>query len=134
VLCAAPSYLEAFGEPATLSELRNHRMLATTGQLPWQLEGPDGTVSHYGESHVQTNSSEVVRELAMGGCGIALRSLWDVSDALRQRTLRRILPQYQGSQDVGIFAVHAPTPAVPARLTAFIRHLALHLNISGALG
>jgi DNA-binding transcriptional LysR family regulator len=134
VLCAAPSYLAAYGEPSALADLRDHRLLATTSQLPWQLDGPDGTVSHSGQSHVQTNSSEVVRELAIGGCGVALRSLWDVSDALRQGTLCRVLPQYRGSQDVGIFALHAPSPAVPARLTAFIDHLALHLNTSEALG
>src|SRR5205814_8942347 len=102
VLCAAPNYLVAFGEPQTIADLKSHQMLATTGQLPWQLDGPEGTVSHNGQSHIQTNSSEVVRELALGGCGIALRSLWDVSEALGQGTLRRILPQYQGSHDVGI--------------------------------
>lgn len=133
VLCAAPAYLAAFGEPRTLADLGNHRLLATTSQLPWQLDGPDGTVSHHGQSHVQTNSSEVVRELALGGCGIALRSLWDVGEALRHGALRRVLPQFQGSQDVGIHAVHAPTPAVPLRLAAFIEHLAQHLRTGGAL-
>lgn len=128
VLCAAPSYLAAFGEPTSLGDLAGHRLLATTSQLPWQLDGPEGTVSHNGHSHIQTNSSEVVRELALGGCGIALRSLWDVGEALRQGALRQILPQYQGSQDVGIFAVHAPTPALPARLRALIDHLAAHLH------
>lgn len=128
VLCAAPSYLAAFGEPASLGDLAGHRLLATTSQLPWQLDGPDGTVTHQGDSHIRTNSSEVVRELALGGCGIALRSLWDVGDALTQGALRRVLPRYQGSQDVGIFAVHAPTPAVPARLRALIDHLAAHLR------
>jgi DNA-binding transcriptional LysR family regulator len=132
-LCAAPSYLATFGEPQTLKDLRQHRLLATTAQLPWQLDGPDGTVSHHGHSFIQTNSSEVVRELALGGCGIALRSLWDVNEELRQGALLRLLPQYQGSQDVGIYAVHAPTPAIPARLTAFIFSLAQHLEESGAL-
>jgi DNA-binding transcriptional LysR family regulator len=132
VLCAAPSYLAAFGEPQTLQDLRHHRLLATAAQLPWQLDGPEGTVNHHGQSFVQTNSSEVVRELALGGCGIALRSLWDVGEELRQGALLRALPQYQGSQDVGINAVHAPTPAIPARLTAFISSLAVHLQKSGA--
>lgn len=133
-LCAAPSYLAAFGEPQSLHDLKQHRLLATTSQLPWQLDGPDGTASHHGQSFVTTNSSEVVRELTLGGCGIALRSLWDVSDELRQGTLLRVLPQYQGSRDVGIYAVHAPTPAIPARMSAFISRLTTHLAASGALG
>ena len=79
------------------------------------------------------SSSEVVRELAIGGCGIALRSLWDVSAALNEGALRRVLPAYQGSQDVGIFAVHAPMPAVPARLRALIAHLGDHLRQRAAI-
>lgn len=133
VLCAAPSYLAAFGEPTALADLRRHRILATTSQLPWHLDGPDGTVFFTGQSHVGTNSSEVVRELALGGCGIALRSLWDVGDALQQGGLRRVLPDYRGSQDVGIFAVHAPVPVLPARLTAFINHIATHMAAIEAL-
>ena len=128
-----PAYLAAFGTPETLADLRHHRLLATTSQLPWQLDGPEGTVTHAGQSHVRTNSSEVVRELALGGCGIALRSLWDVHEALASGALARVLPHYQGSQDVGIYAVHAPTPALPARIEVFIAHLAAHLETGSGL-
>lgn len=133
VLCASPDYLGAFGAPSTLADLRHHRILATTAQLPWQLDGPQGTVLFSGKSYVRTNSSEVVRELAIGGCGIALRSLWDVSDALRNGCLRRVLPSYQGSNDVGIFAIHAPLPVKPARLQSFIDHLSACLSANEAL-
>lgn len=123
VLCAAPAYLAAFGAPSALADLARHRLLATDSQLPWQLDGPEGTVTLPGQSHVHTNSSEVVRELALGGCGIALRSLWDVSDALESGALVPLLPRYQGSQDVGIFAVYPATPTIPARVHALIDHL-----------
>jgi DNA-binding transcriptional LysR family regulator len=131
VLCAAPGYLATFGEPASLADLARHRLLATDSQLPWHLDGPEGTVVQNGQSHIRTNSSEVVRELALGGCGIALRSLWDVADALAAGALARVLPHYQGSQDVGIFAVHAPAPAIPARVRALVDHLAAHLADTG---
>lgn len=134
VLCAAPAYLARSGEPQTLADLRGHRLLATDSQLPWQLDGPEGTVMLQGQSHVRTNSSEAVRELAIGGCGIALRSLWDVGDVLARGELRRILPAYRGSQDVGIFAVHAPMPAIPARIEALVRHLTEHLDRQSLAG
>ncbi len=123
VLCAAPAYLAQFGEPATLAELSQHRLLATDAQLPWQLDGPEGTVLQQGSSHIHTNSSEIVRELALGGSGIALRSLWDVSEALESGALIPVLPAYQGSQDVGIYAVHAAAPRLSARVSALIDHL-----------
>jgi len=131
VLCAAPGYLALFGTPATLRDLAGHRLLAAEGQLPWPLEGPEGAVLHAGISHIRTNSSEVVRELAIGGCGIALRSLWDVAGELEAGALMRVLPQYQGSQAVGILAVHTPMPVMPARLGALVEYLQLHMAVDG---
>lgn len=133
VLCAAPGYLARHGTPQTLADLARHQLLAATGQLPWELDGPEGTVLWPGHSRVRTNSSEVVRELATGGCGIALRSLWDVSTELASGALVRVLPQYQGSQAVGIFAVHAPMPVVPVHLAALIDHLRANLDATGHL-
>jgi DNA-binding transcriptional LysR family regulator len=123
VLCASSEYLCQFGAPKSLEELKRHRLLATERQLPWHLEGPEGQLLLHGDSFVRTNSSEVVRELALAGCGIALRSIWDVSNALKSTALQRVLPPYQGSQEVGIFAVYLPTPSVPQRIQVFVDHL-----------
>jgi len=128
VLCASPGYLASYGTPDSLAALRGHRLLAAEGQLPWHLDGPDGGTIHDGVSHVRTNSSEVVRELALDGCGIALRSLWDVAPALKSGALVRVLPMFEGSHDVAIFAVHPPTPLLSARLRAMIDHLAIALG------
>lgn len=128
VLCASPGYLASHGTPDSLADLHGHRLLAAEGQLPWHLDGPCGSTIHDGISHVRTNSSEVVRELALDGCGIALRSLWDVAPALNSGTLVRVLPMFEGSHDVAVFAVHPPTPLIPARLRAMIDHLAIALG------
>lgn len=119
VLCASPAYLLREGEPRTIAALSEHRLLAAVGQLPWRLAG--GLVT--GESHVATNSSELVRELALAGAGIALRSLWDVSDALADGRLVRVLPDHEGSASVGIWGLHAPVGA-PAAVPALIAQLA----------
>lgn len=124
VLCAAPVYLERFGEPRDIADLRKHRLLAADRQLPWRLIGPKGGVTVDGVSHVQTNSSEMVRELALAGVGIALRSLWDVSDALARGDIRQILPDHEGSADVGLYAVHLPQNVPPLAITAFADFLA----------
>ncbi len=123
ILCAAPDYLARHGTPSTIEALRGHALLAATGQLPWRLEGPEGPVTIHGTSHVQTNSSEVVRELAITGAGIALRSLWDISSDLAAGRIVRILPDHEGSTAVGVFAVHPRSAIVPAKVQAFIAHL-----------
>lgn len=123
ILCASPAYLAQSGTPASVADLRGHRLLAAQGQLPWRLTGPGGGVNVDGTSHVRTNSSEVARELALAGVGIALRSLWDVSDALADGRLRQILPAHEGLADVALFAVHLPQPRPPMALSAFIAFL-----------
>lgn len=123
ILCAAPAYIAEHGEPATLPDLHDHRLLAAKGQSPWQLSGPEGHVNVDVKSHVRTNSSEVVRELAEAGMGIALRSLWDISDALAAGRLVRILDDYEGTSNINVLAVHFATPFVPQRVLAFIDFL-----------
>lgn len=122
-VCASARYLEAFGEPRSLDQLGGHRLLAATGQLPWRLEGAGGQALIEGESYVRTNSSEVVRELALAGVGIALRSTWDVAPELRKGTLRRLLGGYEGASDIGIYAVHPRADPVPPNVRAFIAFL-----------
>ncbi len=123
VLCAAPSYLAAHGVPATVQGLDDHRLLAAAGQMPWRLVAEGRAIQVERDSHVRTNSSEMVRELALGGVGIALRSLWDVGDALRDGRLVRVLPEWEGSAAVGIYAVHLRSGAVPAAVGAFVTFL-----------
>lgn len=123
VLCAAPSYLQEHGEPTKIEDLTHHALIAATNQLPWRLEGPGGPRLVAGKSVVRTNSSEVVRELAVAGLGIALRSTWDVGAELRSGALRQVLPGYEGATDVAIFAVHPPASLVPPAVSAFIQYL-----------
>lgn len=124
VLCASPDYLARHGPLRTLRDLAQHRRLAAEGQSPWRLVGADGPVTFDPRSVVRTNSSEVVRELALAGMGIALRSLWDVHGDLAAGRLVRVLPQWRGQTDVHIHAATLPSPAPPARIAAFIAYLA----------
>ncbi|WEK43498.1 MAG: LysR family transcriptional regulator [Candidatus Sphingomonas colombiensis] len=120
LLCAAPAYIERYGAPETIAALAEHRLLAATGQMPWRLVNDTRRATVDRPSAVLTNSSEIVRELALTGAGIALRSLWDVGEALERGALIRVLPQWEGSADVGIYAVHPAAPAILPAVTAFV--------------
>ncbi|SEJ65229.1 DNA-binding transcriptional regulator, LysR family [Sphingobium sp. AP50] len=123
ILCASPAYLAQHGTPDRITDLKDHRLLAAEGQMPWRLIGPKGPVSVEGRSHVRTNSSELVRELTLAGGGIALRSLWDISEALLRGDVQQILPAYEGSSNVGLFAVQLPQANPPRAISAFIDFL-----------
>jgi DNA-binding transcriptional LysR family regulator len=124
LLCAAPAYVAAHGTPETLAELSRHRLIAADNQVPWRLDGADGGVTVPVTSLVRTNSSEVARELALAGAGIALRSTWDVGDALADGRLTRLLPGWEGARDVAIRAVRPRAPFTVPAVDAFVAHLA----------
>lgn len=123
VLCASPAYIAEHGAPETLRELSSHRLLAAVGQSPWRLQGPNGPEALSVDSRVATNSSEVVRELALGGAGIALRSTWDIHEDMATGRLKVVLPRYEGAQSVGLYAVHPRSELTPAAVKAFIAYL-----------
>jgi len=124
VLCAAPCYLKKHGEPQTIEDLQNHMCLATMGQDPWRLEGPNAPVVVHVSGPLLTNSNEVVREAVLAGMGIALRSTWDVGPELNQGRLRIVLPDYHASPNVGVYAVYPSRRFLPAKVRVFIDYLA----------
>ena len=123
ILCAAPRYIDSTPAPRSAHDLAQHHLLWAQGQMPWRLTGPGGPVAIEQPSRVQTNSSEVVRELATAGAGIALRSLWDVSSELAEGRLVRVLHDYWGTADVGIFAINPRTRPRSAAGRTFVEHL-----------
>ncbi|WP_157216966.1 LysR family transcriptional regulator [Flavisphingomonas formosensis] len=124
VLCASPSYLAEQDAPETLDDLARHRLLAASHQIPWRLESASGEQLLLPfATPLRTNSSEVVRELALSGYGIALRSTWDVGVELRLGRLLRVLPDWQGASDVAVYAVHPRAALMPANVQAMVRHL-----------
>lgn len=124
VLCAAPSYLEAHGEPRSIDDLAHHTCMAAANQDPWRLNGPEGPVIVRASGRLATNSSEVVHQAVLAGVGVALRSTWDVGEDLRAGRLRVILPQYRASKHVAIYAVYPSRRFLPAKVRVFIDFLA----------
>lgn len=124
VFCAAPAYLEQHGTPQCLAQLARHRLLNASSQVRWRVEGPKGMISIRPESAIETNSSDTVREMVIAGLGISLRSTWDVGDELRNGSLVRILPDYRGAGDLGIYAAYASRRFLPYKIRLFVDFLA----------
>lgn len=114
VLCAAPAYLARHGAPAALAELARHRCIVIRERDQdfgrWTLTGPDGPATVKVGGPLSANNGEVVRQWALAGHGIILRSLWDVGPALARGELVQVLPAYR--QEADVWAVY------PSRLSS----------------
>lgn len=124
VLCASKSYVETYGVPESIFDLKNHRCLPAHNNELWRLEGPDGAVHFRPEGMLVTNSSEVIREAVISGLGIALRSTWDVGQELKDGRLVQLMPQYEGSSNITLSAVYPSRRFLPAKVRLFIDYLA----------
>ncbi len=124
ILCATPDYVERHGTPAAIEDLEQHVCISAHNNAYWHLSGPNGPVALRPVGPLSTNSSEVVREAVLSGLGIAFRSTWDVGPDLRAGRLVQVLPDWEGSSDVGLYAVYPSRQHLPAKVRAFIDFLA----------
>lgn len=130
MLCAAPRYLERFGEPQSPRDLSAHACLCFP---PLWRGGRWHLVSKQRQERVAvagalvTNSAEVLRATALGGGGIALLPIWGVADDLRGGALKRVLPGWAPPSSV-IHAVYPGNRRMSAKVRAFVDHLLRHFG------
>lgn len=125
VLCASPDYLERFGVPRSLDELQAHRCIAIRERDQdfgrWELEGPDGPAVIKVNGPLSANNGEIVRQWAIDGHGVILRSTWDVRREIEAGLLRPVLPDY--FQQADVWAVYPSRLSVSARVRVCVEFL-----------
>jgi len=98
LLCAAPAYVAARGEPASPRDLHNHSCIVlresdeTFGNWQFRSGTKQETVKVRGQ--LSTNDGEGALAWALDGHGIVLRSEWDVAPFLRSGRLRPLLEEW----------------------------------------
>ena len=131
LLCAAPAYLAAQGEPQSPQELAGHRCIVIRENNVvfnhWYLtDGLQQTMVKVA-GHLSSNHGEVAVDWAVAGHGIVLRSEWDVAGALARGELRRILSPWMGLA-ADVYAVYPQRHHLPARVRAFVDFLGERLG------
>ncbi len=130
VVCASPAYLARRGVPRAPDELAGHECLryslAGAGR-EWRLRGADGKERAFPTGgRCSLNHGGAMREVALGGGGLAQLPLFLVADALRAGRLRTVLDDFRPA-DFGIYAVYptgqAPAPKVRAAVDFFAETL-----------
>ena len=126
VVCASPAYLERHGTPKTPDELTQHNCLTTNEfAMNWDYKGPGGrSGSVRVTGRYACDNWEVLREWALAGLGIALKSTWDVHHLLAEGSLVEVCPGYTFHSDVAIYAVYPSRRFLPAKTRVFIEFLA----------
>lgn len=99
VMCASPDYVKQYGQPANLSELSEHKVLAMSSSsniVEWVLESTGGELRTVDvEPSTCINDFTTLRILVEHGGGIAIIPEYIVAEALKEKRLVRMLPDWR---------------------------------------
>lgn len=128
VVCASPAYLRRHGTPRTPADLARHDCLVANWEqgfaMTWDYKGPDGRPGAVRVAgRYACDNWEVLREWALAGLGVALKSTWDVRAHLEDGSLVPLFPGYTFDTDVAIYAVYPHRRYLPAKTRVFIDFL-----------
>lgn len=95
VLCAAPSYIAARGEPKHPIDLIGHDCLVfqITGST-WSFESPRGLINVDVRPRLSANDSHVLQSAAIRGLGVAIMAGYIAHPAIAAGQLKVLLPDY----------------------------------------
>lgn len=132
VICAAPSYLEQHGRPEHPDELAAHNCLVMQfgpvidREWSFVFEGKRHDVLVTGNRTANTGAQ--VRRWCLDGRGIALKSIWDVGQDLKQGRLVELLKSFEPQSHSALQIVFNRGSGDIRRVRAFIDLLAESLK------
>jgi DNA-binding transcriptional LysR family regulator len=112
VLCASPSYLQHSLPILKPDDLVLHRCLALRENNEdvtlWRFaHSKQGNATVRVKPSMSSNDGEIVRDWALAGLGVMVRSEWDVADDLAAARLQAILPCWSLPQADVVALLHA---------------------------
>ncbi|MDE1462399.1 LysR family transcriptional regulator [Spartinivicinus poritis] len=100
ILCASPKYFKTHGKPTCPSDIRNHDCIVLKENLEdvtmWRFRSKqnDNVESIRITPHLISNTAQVVKQWALEGHGLIVRSEWDVIQEINKGLLETALEDY----------------------------------------
>lgn len=124
VLCAAPAYLSAQGEPRTVKALQSHRCLthAIVGAAQFRFRQRQQLIEVPVMEGLSTNDTSVLRRAVIEGGGIGILPTYLIGEDLKQGRLVRVLPSVE-PEALGIHAIFLSRQHQPLALRLLVDFL-----------
>ena len=121
VVCGAPTYFERHGIPTNPAELRDHRIVATTGAWAspeWHF-GLNQRTSVTVHPRLLCNTNQAAISAATEGWGLTRLLSYQVGPALLAGKLQTVLTEYEEAP-LPIHVVHPEGRRAPAKVRSFV--------------
>jgi DNA-binding transcriptional LysR family regulator len=129
-VCAAPAYLKKHGVPKSPEDLARQNCLfysyaSYRNEWRFRREGVVRTVRVSG--NLRSSNGEVLLKAAVEGLGVIYEPTALVYEALRQKRLVRVLPDWE-PDEFSMFAVYPSRKFLPLKVRTFVDFLAERLG------
>lgn len=125
-ICAAPDYLADHPAPRQPQELATHHCIVLRENQEdvtlWRFRKSSNEVSVRVPAILSSNDGDVVRQWALRGKGLIMRSEWDVAESLASGRLVRVLQDWR-LPDADIVALVDRRHGMAARVKLFLAFL-----------
>ena len=126
VVCGAPAYLRAHGAPRTPRDLARHDCLVLrqdgADYALWRFTAGGRTETVRVSGTLTSNDGEAVRDWALAGHGLMLRSWWDIADDVARGRLETVLDGYR-TPEANVWAVYPIPRNLPAKVRLLVEFL-----------
>ena len=123
IVCASPAYLEANGIPKRPEDLSQQSCLVFRNQRNWTFNSTKRPITVDVDGPLESSHGETIKQAAIDGLGLAIRSTWDVADEISQGQLQPVLTNYSLAIDRAIWAVYPSARQAPTRVRVFVDFL-----------
>ena len=133
-ICASPQYLEKMGYPQSPQDLLKHHCFALRENNEdvtlWQFSH-NKQLTHQEiriNPSLASNEGRVIKDWALAGLGIIMRSEWDVQPQINSGELVRLLPEYSLPNANIVALLSSPLKERSARISGFVNLLKQQLG------
>jgi DNA-binding transcriptional LysR family regulator len=130
IVCAPPDYLRKHGTPMRPEQLSEYPCLSLSTDYwgeEWAFTGRDGEVRVRPTNAIVANNTEMLRQFALLGMGIAILPSYLIEHDVMRGSLVTLLNNYRLPQ-IDINIAYPSRRYFPAKLRTFIHHLYRHFN------
>lgn len=127
MIVGSPGYLEKHGTPEKPADLLEHNCLLLrfpgSQQYQWTLQGPEKKLRTLQVSgNLDSDNGEVLNDWCLAGAGLAIKSMWEVAEHVREGRLVSLLKDWPPIGHA-IYAIYPHSRLMPPRVRAFIDFL-----------
>jgi DNA-binding transcriptional LysR family regulator len=127
LLCASPDYVKRHGVPRVPEDISSHACLNFSFEQlrhRWTLQNRDGSSTSIPVSNrILSNNGDLLRQCAIAGMGVVIRSSFSLGDDLSSGRLVRLLPEVHLGQ-MALTMVYPSRRLLSATVRSFIDFMA----------